>query len=131
MKKPDLVVLIAVWEFITAIFAAIGILALALVALAPEAAWYPDTPYLDGNRVWVLFGISIASVFLLAYIILAVSSGIGLLRGKEFGRVTAIVHGALSLPAFPVGTVIGILQIVYLMKPEAKEYFTSKIASSG
>lgn len=123
MKKPDWVILVAVWEFATAFFAAIGIGALALIAWAPEAMWYPDTPYLDGNRVWVLFGIGVASVFLLAYIALAVIAAIGLLKGRDYGRVMSIVHGGLSLPAFPVGTAIGILQIAYLMKPEVKAYF--------
>jgi uncharacterized membrane protein (DUF2068 family) len=129
MKRPDLVVLIAVWELATAFFASIGILVLALLAFAPESLWYGDRPLLDGDRIWVLFGISIAAFVLLAYITLAVVSAVGLLRGREFGRITAIVQGALLLPGFPVGTVIGILQLAYLMKPEVKEYFGRKAVS--
>lgn len=123
MKKPDLVALISVWEFITAFFALVGIAALALVALAPASWWYPDTPYLDGTHVWIVFGVSIGALVLLAYAILAVAAAVGLLKGKKYGRILSIVHGALSLPGFPVGTVIGILQIAYLTKTEVKEYF--------
>ncbi|AKG54248.1 hypothetical protein DGWBC_1621 [Dehalogenimonas sp. WBC-2] len=125
MKKPDLVILIAVWEFITAFFALIGMSALAFVALAPESWWYPDTPYIDGMHGWIVFGVGIGILILCVYMALGIISGIGLLKGREYGRVLGTVHGALSLPAFPVGTAIGILQMVYLMRTDVKEYFKS------
>lgn len=47
----------------------------------------------------------------------------GLLSGREYGRVLSLIHGGLSLLGFPVGTVIGVLQIVYLTKADVREYF--------
>ena len=132
MKKPDLLVLIAIWEFITAFMAFIGIVAIAVFAFpAVLGVWGTiDWGYsygMMGNgdmpRVGAIFGLSVAILFLLCFLALAVLGGIGLLTGKEWGRITAIVHSALSLVMVPVGTVIGILSIIYLVKPEVKDYF--------
>ena len=34
-----------------------------------------------------------------------------------------MIHAVLSLFAIPCGTIIGILVLIYLMKPETREYF--------
>jgi len=49
----------------------------------------------------------------------------GILSRKEWGRAFSLVHAALSLLCIPIGTIIGILVIVYLIKPEVTEYFES------
>ncbi len=134
MKKPDLLVLIAIWEFITAFGAFIGIVAIAVFAFpAVLGVWgnidwgysYGYGMIGDGNMpmVGAIFGLSVAILFLLCFLAVAVLGGIGLLTGKEWGRITGIVHSALSLVCVPVGTVIGILAIIYLVKPEVKDYF--------
>jgi hypothetical protein len=51
--------------------------------------------------------------------------------GKEWGRITAIVHSALSLFSIPIGTVIGVLSIIYLTKLEVKEFFTPRKSVEG
>ena len=61
---------------------------------------------------------------MIAYFILALLGGIGILQGKEWGRILSIVQAALSVFWAPVGTVIGILILIYLTKPELKEYFS-------
>ena len=117
MKRPDLLLLIAIWEFITAFGALIGISAIAVFAF-PEAI----DPFVGPAIPGAIFGLSIAILVLLCYVGLAVAGGIGILQGKEWGRVLSIVHAALSLFVFPVGTVIGILSIIYLIRPEVTDY---------
>jgi hypothetical protein len=135
MKKPDLLILIAIWEFITAFIVFIGIAAIAVFAIpAVLGNWNNRMPYdgyyngmmgRTGNMpmVGAVFGLSVAILILLCYLVVAVIGGIGLLMGKEWGRITAIVHSGLSLCSFPIGTVIGVMSIIYLTKQEVKEYF--------
>lgn len=126
MKKPDLLILIAVWEFFVAFMTLIGIGAIVVFAFpAVLGDWYywNGGMMMDG-RVGGVFGLGVAIVFLFCWLIVSIAGGIGLISGKEWGRITSIVHSALSLFSVPVGTVIGILAIIYLTKPEVKEYFT-------
>jgi len=131
MKKPDLLILIAIWEFISAFVVFIGIVAIAVFAIPAALGEWGNWGYRSGMmwhngnmpRVGAVFGLSLAILILLCYMALAITSGIGLLTRKEWGRITAIVHSALSLFSIPFGTVIGILSIIYLTKEEVKEYF--------
>ena len=111
VKRPDLLILIAIWMFISTLGAVIGIIAIAVFA-------FPHTWDTGG-----IFGLSIAEATLACYVGLSVAGGIGLLRGKGWGRILAIVNAILSLFAVPIGTVIGALVLVYLFKPEVKAYF--------
>ena len=130
MKKPDLVVLIAVWEFLSAF----GIL---LFIGAVASAYLAATPWMWGNWTWdgmmwdvprtggiIFFVLGFVLLLMVAYFVLALMGGVGLLKGREWGRVLSIVQAALSLFWFPVGTVIGILILIYLIKPEVREYFS-------
>ena len=118
MKRPDLLILIAIWEFITAFGALIGISAIAVFA-------FPDVidPLWGVPEVGAIFGLSIGILVLLCYIGIAVAGGLGLLNGKEWGRILSIAHAALSLFWIPIGTVIGILSIIYLTRSEVTDYF--------
>lgn len=118
MNRPDLLILVAVWEFITAAVALIGISAIAVFAF-PEVIGPMWGPALVGG----LFGLSIAVLVLLCFVGIAVAGGTGLIKGKEWGRILSIVHAAIALLWFPVGTVIGVLVIIYLTKPDVREYF--------
>ena len=138
MKKPDLLILIAIWEFFTAFIVFIGIAAIAVFAfpavLGNWGNWNNGMPYngyyngMMGNYgnvalVGAVFGLSVAVLILFCYLVVAIIAGIGLLTGKGWGRITAIVHSALSLVSFPIGTVIGVMAIIYLTKQEVKDYF--------
>jgi hypothetical protein len=119
-KRPDMLILIAVWQFLNAVGGLIGLIAIALFA-------YPQVASLNGiARTGGLFGLSIGAFFLVCFTILAAAGGFGLLNGTELGRVLSIVHAALNLIMIPIGTVIGILVIIYLGKPEVKEYFEAE-----
>ena len=129
MKRPDLLVLIAVWMFLSALGILIGIAAVA-------SAFFIPVPWMwmwgwDGWGMWgapnisviAIAVLSVAVLLLLAYFILALMGGIGLLQGKEWGRILSIVHAAFSLFWIPIGTVIGILAIIYLTRQEVIEFF--------
>lgn len=119
MKRPDLLILVAVWEFVTALGTLIGVAAISVFAF-PGVAWVGGPP-LAGH----FFGLSLAVLVLLCYAGLAVSGGIGLLLGKEWGRIVSIVHAALTLLWIPIGTVIGVLVLIYLTKYDVVKYFES------
>ncbi len=116
-KRPDVIILIAVWQFLHAVGAFIGLIAIAIFA-------FPAVANLDGiARTGGLFALSIGALVLLCFTILAAAGGFGLVNGTELGRILSIVHAALNLPFIPIGTVLGVLVIIYLGKPEVKEYF--------
>ena len=117
MKRPDLLLLIIIWEFITAFIALIGVSAIAAIAL-PHIISETWGPALLG----AVFGLSIAALILLCYTGIGIASGVGLLKGREWGRILGIAHAALSLFYIPIGTVLGILSIIYLMHPEVTAY---------
>ena len=117
MKKPDLLILIAVWEFLTAVGALFGVVAIGVLAFPAVLGMWGDA--LVGGA----FGLSVATLVLLTLCALSVAAGVGLLLGKEWGRIAAIVHSALSVLCVPIGTVVGVLALVYLTKQEVREYF--------
>ena len=135
MKKPDLLVLIAIWEFISAFVAFIGIVAIAVFAIPFVLGVWGNWEYYGGYyngmmwnngdmpRVGAVFGLSVAILIFLCYLVIAIVAGIGLLKGKEWGRITGIIHSALSVFCTPIGTIIGVLSIIYLTKQETKDYF--------
>jgi hypothetical protein len=117
MRRPDELILIAVWEFVTAIGMLIGISAIFIFA-------FPEVNDLWGlERIAGMFGLSVGVMILFISACLAITGGIGLLTGKEWGRVLSLIYATLSLLRIPFGTIIGILVIVYLVKPKVKEYF--------
>ncbi len=130
MKRPDLLVLIAVWMFLSAFGILIGI-ALVSSVFFFTYPWMWWDGMMGGWNMWgmpgmggfAIIGLSIAVLVMVAYFILALMGGIGLLKAKEWGRILSIIHAALSLFWAPVGTVIGVLILIYLTKNEVKEYF--------
>jgi uncharacterized membrane protein len=128
MKRPDMLILIAIWQFFTAFGAFIGILAIALFAFpAVTSDWTYRWSGMDYSMGMMggIFGLSIAIFVLVCLLALALAAAIGLLqsKGREWVRIVSIVHSALSLFAVPIGTVIGTLSIIYLTKPEVRDYF--------
>lgn len=124
MKRPDLLLLIAVWEFITIVGALIGIGALVIFAF-PPIGWL-----VGAQKIALIFGVSIAIPILLGYIAVAIVGGVGLLRGKNWGRILSIAHSGASLLFLPIGTIIGVLIIIYLVKEPVAAYFTERQPTS-
>jgi len=116
LKRPKWLIAIAIWRFIAASLLAIAIIAIAVFAL-PAAVEDGDT----GPPL----GWSMVIRWLLVFISLFVVAGIGLIKGKSWGRTLAMVTAISDLCWFPVGTTIGVLTLIYLFRPEVKEYFAA------
>ena len=120
MKRPDLLILIAVWEFLTAAVALAGVVLIALFAVSSVVVEVSGDFVVRGVGATL---VSIGALVLLTFCGFGVAAGVGVLMGKEWGRIAAIVHSALSAFWVPVGTVIGVLALVYLTKQEIRDYF--------
>jgi hypothetical protein len=127
MKKPDLLILISVWQFIAAFITLVGIAAICVFAFpAVTDGWYGwETMGMHDSMIGGIFGLSVAIFFLVCYLALAIAGGIGLLlnTGHEWARIVSIIQSALSLFVIPVGTIIGTLSIIYLTKQDVRDYF--------
>lgn len=117
MKRPDLLLLVAIWQFVSVFFALVGIVAIAVFA-------FPVVLDMWGNAlVGGVFGLSVVLLILTAVVGLGIAAGIGLLQGKEWARILAIIHAVLNVLNVPIGTVLGVLVLVYLTRPEIVAYF--------
>jgi hypothetical protein len=117
MSIPDIILLTAVWEFFCAVGTVIGIVAIVLFA-------FPIINDMWGiARTGGMFGLVVAILMLSAVMILSIVGGIGLLMKKEWGRVLSVVQAGFSLLLIPIGTVIGVLILSHLTKPEIRQYF--------
>jgi len=123
MKRPDLVVLIAIREFLTSLMALIGLGAIIVVGTQTRTWWMRQNVDYDLYSPWIHFGLIVGGVLLLIYATITLAAGIGLLSGREHGRVLSLIQGGLTLLVFPIGTVIGVLQIVYLTRADVRAYF--------
>ncbi|MFC2058632.1 hypothetical protein ACFLTS_03175 [Chloroflexota bacterium] len=118
MKRPDQLLLVAIWLFFSAFLYFIGVAAIAVFSF-PEAAGYGDASANAGS----IFGHSIGIFVLLCCGGLSLAGGIGVLKAKSWARIIGIVVAVLSLFWVPVGTVLGVLALMYLIRPEVREYF--------
>jgi hypothetical protein len=116
MKRPDGITILSVYHFVVA---AVLVLCL-LILLALVAIVLVD----QGAAVVVPIAV-LALVSMPVFLIAAanVVAGWALLRMLEWGRWLAIALGALALPVFPVGTLIGGAAIWYLLQPGVKDTF--------
>ncbi|GEM_PF-1074267 len=63
---------------------------------------------------WAVFGVLALIYLLIAY---------GLLKGQSWARIVAIIFAIFGLLNFPIGTIISIIILIYLFKPEVKAWF--------
>jgi hypothetical protein len=84
----------------------------------------------DSTALGVLGFIGTALMLLLvALAIPCVLAGIGVLLRREWGRITALVVGILSLIDIPIGTAIGVYSIWVLMNDETRALFQNTQAT--
>lgn len=124
MKKPDLLILVVIWEFFSAF---LGIIVIAGFLL------YSFYPLSGVNRIAhlpLVFGGIVIAVILAVYVAVAIIAGIGMLSAKEWGRIAGIVHAALNLFLIPLGTILGVLALVYLTQESMHNYFNKDNTTS-
>jgi len=71
-------------------------------------------------------GLVIGLICTLPFIILGLIFfliGFGILKGADWARTVAYIFAIIGMLAFPIGTIIGIIIILYLGKREVKAYF--------
>lgn len=119
MKRPDGVTAIAVWFFVDALL----MLIFACILLAIPFSGVIEEINDPIGEFWVVFTVTCGVIFILLSGVLSVIAGWGLLILKDWARWLAIILGIFSLFAFPIGTVIGVLIIWYLLKEDVREAF--------
>ena len=118
MKRPDLLLMVAIWAFFSAFLYVVGVVAIATFSL-PEAV----NPDYGPTEVGSIVGQSIAILVLLCCAGLSLAAGVGILKAESWGRILGIVVAVLSLFWIPIGTVLGVLILIYLAKSEIRAYF--------
>ena len=61
--------------------------------------------------------------FMLIMALPGLAAGFGLLKRRNWGRILAIVVGALNIPNFPLGTAVGVYTLYVLLQDGAGDYF--------
>lgn len=106
MKRPGLITLLAVLQFLGAGFWLLVAIATVLGGAVPAAAL----------------------LFVLAALQLACGAGLWTLR--PYGRILQLVFAGIGLLAVPFGTVVAILILMYLTRPGMKIIFSGKPAEA-
>ena len=111
LKRPGLLILVIIWNFIIA--------ALALFIIIITIITFSAEPTEGGSAL-------IAILFWTPILCLSLAAGIGLIKGKSWGRTIAIIHAAINIIFPPViGTIVGVFTLIYLLRSTVKEYFVA------
>ena len=121
-RKPDGVILVAIYHFLWAIPAAVASLMFILIILAVSLE--PDADM--GGRTVAIVVLSIFLLFSLLAGALSIVTGIGLLKMQNWARWLAIAQAMLSLLNFPLGTMISGAIILYLFTETTQAAFISE-----
>jgi general secretion pathway protein G len=110
-RRPGVVTLLAALNFCGGgLWAVVAVVGLAAISEKPA--------------MLVLFGIaSVLSV-------LQIACGVGLWRLRSWGRKLQVGLAVVGLLAFPMGTLISILTLIYMLKPELAILFSGRAPSS-
>jgi hypothetical protein len=79
----------------------------------------------EAMGVLTIVGIFVGGI-MLVLALPGLAAGYGLLKRRSWGRLLAIVVGALNLPNFPLGTVVGVYTLYVLLQNEASAYFAGE-----
>ncbi|MCA1613615.1 MAG: hypothetical protein LC800_05545 [Acidobacteria bacterium] len=107
------------WLYI--IFGALGIMMGLLILLGAGIAGAAAGAEGEAGAGLLAGGIGFVIAAVVALISLPnILAGWGLLKGKSWSRILAIVLGAISLLSIPIGTILGVYTIWALTKPESQ-----------
>ncbi len=113
--RPMLVTLLAILHFISAGF----------LIIAAAVTGFATMGSTDGNPL--VGGIVVFA--LVVFAVLQLACGAGLWTLQPYGRTLQLVLAFFGLLAFPFGTIISILLLVYFFKPGVKAIFSGKPGS--
>jgi type II secretory pathway pseudopilin PulG len=114
LERPGAVTLLAALNLIT------GLLLL-LLAVGGVVVIVMNKPPTEGMVIIGAF-IVFAGLFGLWHL----AAGVGLFTMKNYGRIAQIGLAGLSLLSIPLGTIVGALLLIYLLKPGAKILFSGE-----
>jgi len=72
----------------------------------------------------------IIGTLIVMYAVPSVIAGMGLLSGKKWALILALVIGIISLPVFPLGTALGIYAIIVFLMDQSKIYNPDRIITT-
>ena len=125
MKSHKILRLVSIWEFLSAIGILIAIGIFTAAVLSEWGGWH----FQDAGFVSQFALVALIMAMFVVYFLLAVISGVGLLKTRKWGEITSIIHAALMLFWFPIGTIIGTLVLIYLTRPQVRKYFRTPLLS--
>ena len=64
----------------------------------------------------------VVGVIILLYTVPSLIAGIGLINGKKWALVLALIMGIISLPVFPLGTALGVYAIIVFLMDHSETY---------
>ena len=121
--RPEGITLLAALFWILAILALIG----GLFMVGTKDAIIEvmqDQPDVTQEIIDLVDSIMIgAGIIALLFALLYIITGWGLWTLKSWARIVAMILAVISLLSFPIGTIIGIVVLWYLFKPEIKAAF--------
>lgn len=79
----------------------------------------------EATRILGLVAV-VVSIFLVMLALPGILAGIGLLKGKRWGRILTIIVGILSLINFPIGTAVGVYTLWVLLKDEVVDFLAAQ-----
>ena len=118
-RKPDGVILIAIYHFLCAIPAAVVSLALTFIIITVSLSSDSEM----GGRAVAIATLSIFLLFSVIAGIISLITGFGLLKMQNWARWLAIAQAMLSLLNFPIGTIISGIIILYLFAETTQAAF--------
>jgi hypothetical protein len=117
LARPGAVTALAVLDLVQGLFALLA--ALGMFVLVSQVPAQPPA----GRLILAAVG-----VFCLFVALVQLVAGIGLLRLANIGRILQIALAGIMLLNLPFGTVVGVLLLIYLLKPGAKVLFSGRSA---
>ncbi len=102
----------------------IGSLAI-LVGLAISLVAFSSAIFLAIIPGFLLFKFIflIPKLIMLFFGIISIIFGAAFIRGSNFARIIMIIFSILYLFFFPIGTIIGLIMLIYLFSPGVVAYF--------
>ncbi len=117
--RPDKVTLVAVWFGISAVLS----LFLAVISVLMLFGFLLPEIGNDPERGMVFFAMFFGIFLFVVFGVLDIVAVVGVLRLREWGRWLAMVLAIMGLLFIPIGTIVGVLIIRYLLSDEATRVF--------